>query len=143
MATPISDQAHLQIIEITFSFPEFVLVCKISVHSIYSFLRYNQFQSPVTRLAKLIFDHVHPKTFWSTFTLCELVSTSKKSGHFVDLFWRYGWLKNPAIWLAENILADISGTKLNQIWDLCSNTANNKCFRYRANSVKINDQIFQ
>ena len=47
---PISDHAHPKIIEITFSFPEFAPACKISVHSINSFLRYSQSQSPVTRL---------------------------------------------------------------------------------------------
>ena len=30
-----------------------------------------------------------------------------------------------------------------QIWDLCRNTANSINFRYRTNSVKINDRIFQ
>ena len=66
---------------------------KISVHSIYSFLRYSQFQRPMTRLIMPIFDHVQQKHFWSTFNLCELVSACKKSGYFIDLFWRYGWLK--------------------------------------------------
>ena len=87
---PISYQAHPKIIEITFSFPEFVSACKISSYSIDSFLRYSQVQSPVTRLATPIFDHVHPKNFRSTFTLCELVSTCKKSYYFNDLFWKYG-----------------------------------------------------
>ena len=82
MAIPISHHAHPKTIEITFSFPEFAPACKISVHSIYSFLRYSQFQSPVTRLAMPIFHHVYPKNFWSTFNLCELVSTCKKSGYF-------------------------------------------------------------
>ena len=96
----------------TFSFPEFAPACKISVHFIQSFLKYSQFQSPVTRLATPIFDNVHLKNFWSNFNLCELVSTCKESGYFTDLFWRYIWLKNPAIWLPENILAHISGTKI-------------------------------
>ena len=100
------------IINITFSSPEFAAACKISVHSINSFLRYSQFLSPVTRLTKAIFDRVHPKNFWSIFNLCELVSTCKKSCYFIELFWRYSWLKNPAIWLADNILAHISGTKI-------------------------------
>ena len=42
----ISHHAHPKIIEITFGFPEFAPACKISVHSIYSFLRYSQFKSP-------------------------------------------------------------------------------------------------
>ena len=58
-------------------------------------------------------------------------------------FWRYGWLNNPAMWLAENILADISGTKISQVWDLYRNTANNIYFQYRTNSAKIKDYIFQ
>ena len=40
---PIFDQTQPKIIEITFSFPEFASVCKKSVHSINSFLRYSQF----------------------------------------------------------------------------------------------------
>ena len=47
--------------EISFNFPEFAPACKISVHYIYSFLRYSQFKSQVTRLATTIFGHVHPK----------------------------------------------------------------------------------
>ena len=135
---PISDHTNPKIIKITFSFPNFAPECKISVHSIYSFWRYNQLQSPITRLATPIFDNAHLKKFWSAFNLCELALTCKKSGHFIDLFWRYGWLLNPAIWLAKNILAHTSG-----IWDLYKNTANNISFHYRINSVKINDQIFQ
>ena len=143
MTTPIFDQAHLKIIEITFSFPEFTKACKKSVHSINWFLWYSQFYSPVTRLATPIPGHPQPKMCWSTFNLCEFVSTCKKSGYFIDLFWRYSWSKNPAIWLAENILAISQEQKLSQIWDLCRNMANNINFHYRSNSVKIKDQIFQ
>ena len=138
MAMPISHHAHPKIIEITFSFPEFAPACKISVHSTYSFLRYSQFRSQVTRLAKPIFDHIYPKKFWSTFNLCEFVPTCKKAGYSLDLLWRNGRLKNPAIWLAKNILAHISGAKFSQIWNLCRNTANNISFHYRTNSVIIN-----
>ena len=144
MVISISDQAYQKIIETTFSSPEFVPVCKISAYSIYSFLRYNQFQSHVTRLAMPIFDHVHPKTFWSTFSLCELVSTCKK----IRLFY---WFVLE-IWLVKKTLqSDWLRTfwpislvqNFYQIWNLCSNTANNIGFPYRKNSVKINDQIFQ
>ena len=47
---------------------------------------------------------------------------------------------NPAIWLAERILAYISWTRF-FLKDLCRNTAN-KNFKYRINTVKINNQIF-
>ena len=57
------DQAHPKSIEITFCFPEFVPPSKKSVHFINSFLRYSQFQSPVTRLATPISGHAHPKIF--------------------------------------------------------------------------------
>ena len=63
MAMPISYHAHPKIIEITFDFPKFAPACKTSVQSIYSFLIYSQFQSPMTRPATLIFDQVHPKIF--------------------------------------------------------------------------------
>ena len=33
--------------------------------------------------------------------------------------------------------------KFSPMWDLCWKAANNISFHYRANSVKINDQIFQ
>ena len=39
----IFDHAHLKVTESTFSFPEFVPVCKQSVYSISSFLRYSHF----------------------------------------------------------------------------------------------------
>ena len=132
MAIPNSDHPHPKLIEII----EFAPACKISVHLIYSFLKYSQFQSPMTRLAKPIFDHAHPQIFWSTFNLCELVSTYKNQ--VISLFWRYGWLKNPEIWLAENILVISLEKKISQIWDLCRIAANMR-FPYRTNSVKIND----
>ena len=50
MTAPIFDHVPSKISEITFSFPEFGSACKKSVHSIYSFLRYNQFYSPLARL---------------------------------------------------------------------------------------------
>ena len=81
MAIPNSDHAHSKLIEIT----EFAPACKISVHLIYSLLKYSQFQSPMTRLAKPIFDHAHPQIFWSTFNLCELVSTCKNQVIFTVL----------------------------------------------------------
>ena len=136
----IFDHAHPKIIESTFSSPEFPPACKKPFHSIYSFLRYCQFLSPVTRLATPIFEHVQHKRFFINFKCMGICITSKKSRNFIPLFWRYGWLNNPAIWLAENILAHI---KFFHIWDLCRNTSNNINFHYGTNSVKINDQIFQ
>ena len=132
MTTPIFDQAHPKIIEITFCFPVFAPPCKKSFHFINSFLRYSQLATPIS-------GHAHPNIFWSTFNLCKFVSTCKKSGYFIDLFWRYGWLKNPAIWLTENILAHISEAKifLNMRF---VNTENNIDFHYISNSVKINDK---
>ena len=63
VTTPIFNQAHPEILGITFSFPEFAPPYKKSVHSINSFLRYSQFQSPVTRLTTPISGHANPKTF--------------------------------------------------------------------------------
>ena len=139
---PIFDQAHPKIIEITFWLPEFAPACKKSVHSIYSILRYSQFQSPLTRLATTISDNAHPKIFWSTFNLCEFVSTWKKLSYFIDLSWRYGWLKNPTIWLAENILTHISGTRIFPKYIICAETANNINFHYRTNSGKLMTKFF-
>ena len=67
IAKPIFDHAHTKIFEITSSFPEFAEACKTSVHSIYSFLRYSQCLSPVTRLLTDICDHAHPKKKLSAF----------------------------------------------------------------------------
>ena len=92
MTTPNFDHIHPKIIEIAFSFPEFTTARQKSVYSIYSFLRYSQFLSPVTRLATPISDHAHLQIFWSTFNLCEVASTRKKSGYFIDLFWRFIYL---------------------------------------------------
>ena len=139
---PISDHLHLKIIETTFNFPKFAPACKISVHSIYSFLRYCQFESPVTRLTIHIFDHVHLIFFWSTFNLFELVSTCKKSDYFI--FW--GDRVDQKI-LQSDMLRTFwpisQEQKFSQIWDLRRNTTNNISFHYRTNSVKINNQIFQ
>ena len=98
------------IINITFSSPEFAAACKISVHSINSFLRYSQFQ---TRLTTPIFDHVLPKNFWSTFMWPRI--NMQKIRLFYLFLVKIWWIKTPAIWLAENILAHISGTKVFQI----------------------------
>ena len=58
MTTPIFDQAHPKIIEITFCFPEFAPPCKKSVHSINSFLRYSQF-SQIWDLCRNIANNIH------------------------------------------------------------------------------------
>ena len=47
----ISDYAHPKIIESTFSFPKFVPTSEKSISSIFSFSRYSQFYSPITKLA--------------------------------------------------------------------------------------------
>ena len=54
--------AYPKIIEASFSFPKFVTSSKTSIYSSYSFLRYIQFESLVTRLnTPTIFYHSHPK----------------------------------------------------------------------------------
>ena len=55
--------AYPKIIESTFSFPQFVPACKRSVYSICSFLRHNQFESPMIRLTTPIFDQPTQKRF--------------------------------------------------------------------------------
>ena len=57
---PISDHTNPKYIEMTLQC-ELAPAGKISVHSIYSFLKYSHFQSPVTRLAMPISDHAQPK----------------------------------------------------------------------------------
>ena len=71
-----------------------VSTCKKSVYSISSFiqLRYNEFQSPQTKLATSIFDHAQWKNFWSAFNFYKLYQHAKIeadssicSGEMVDL----------------------------------------------------------
>ena len=112
MTTPIFDQAHPKIIELTFSFLD------LGQHGKNLFIPLiNSWDTANFRV--LWPDWPHPflnmfsqKKFWSTFNLCEFVSTCKKTCYFIDLLRRSGWLKNPSILLAENILAHISWTKL-------------------------------
>ena len=55
---PIFDHDPPKIIEVTFSFLEFVSTHQKPAYSTNSFLRYN-FLSPVTTVSTQIFDHVH------------------------------------------------------------------------------------
>ena len=108
MATSISDHTHPKIIEITFSFPEFVPECKKekkSVHSVYSFLRYNQLQSPMT--FKNMYQHAENQAIS---LIC--------SGDMVD----YKILQSDLLRTFWSIFQE---QKSSQIWDLCRNTANN------------------
>ena len=140
IATPIFENAHLKISEITFSSPEFSPACR-KISSFHLFIL--EIQSILESCDQT--GHAHfwlcsPKHFSSTFILCECISTSKKSDCFIDLLWRYDWLKNPTMWLAKNILVQISGTKVFQIWDLWRNTTNDINFYYRTNLVKPDDK---
>ena len=71
------EQANRKINELTFSFPELVPVCKTPLYSTYSFLRYSQFQSSVTRL--IILTLPIQKILDQLLIMCESVSTCKKS----------------------------------------------------------------
>ena len=103
---PIFDQANPKIIETTFCFLEFAPPCKKSVHSINSFLRYSQFQSPVTRLATPI-----QKFFDQLLIYMNLYQHAKNQA--ISLIFLEIWLiKNPTISLAENILAHISEARI-------------------------------
>ena len=90
MIIPIFEQTHPKIIETTFGFAEFALACKKSVHSINSFLRYSQFQSPVSRLVTPISDHPTQKFHNQLLIYVNLQQHAKKSCYSIDLFWRYG-----------------------------------------------------
>ena len=50
--SPIFDYAHRKQLEVIFSCPEFVSTFEKSVYSFYSFFRYNQCWSPVSRVFK-------------------------------------------------------------------------------------------
>ena len=134
---PTSDHAHPKIIEITFSFPKFAPAWKISFHSIHSFLRYSQFQRPVTRLTMSIFDMSTQKKFDQILIYVNLYQHAKNQAiYMVD--WKIlqsGWLRT--FWSISQ------EQKFSQIWDLFRNTANNISFHYTIKPVKINDHIFQ
>ena len=85
---------HPKISQITYSFPEHAWLlpaCKKLVHSTFTFLRYGQCQSPLTRRPHPFLTIPPKTTVWSTFNLYE---HAEKSGYFIDMLWRYGWLKN-------------------------------------------------
>ena len=71
------DHTHPKIPELNFSFPEFPPVCKRSVRSINSFLRFIQFQSPVTSLATPIFGGATQKFFDQALTYVNLYQHAK------------------------------------------------------------------
>ena len=62
---------------------------KKSVHSINSFLRYSQFQSPMTRPTTPFFDHVHPKIFDQLLIYVNLYQHAKN-------------LRNPDFWIKKS-----------------------------------------
>ena len=87
-------------------------------------------------------DQTCHKHFWSFFDLCGFLSTCKKNRLF------YWFVLE--IWLIKKFCNLIGWEHFGPYlwdkripWDLCRNTANNKNFHYRTNSVKTNDQIFQ
>ena len=52
------------------------------------------------------------------------------------------WLIKKSYWL-RTFWPVSQEPEFSQIWDLCSNTANNINFHYRTNPAKTNDKIFQ
>ena len=74
---------------------QFLWICinmqKIS-HSICSFFRHSQLQSPVTRLATPIFDHANLKNFQAPFNWHEFLPACKKSVNSICSFFKYSQL---------------------------------------------------
>ena len=63
----------------------------------------------------------------------------------IRLFSRFAlkmWLIKKSYWL-RTFWPVSQEPEFSQIWDLCSNTANNINFHYRTNPAKTNDKIFQ
>ena len=91
----------------------------------------------MTRLTPPIFDQAHPKFFDQL--LIHVNSTQNASYQAISLICSadmVDWKILQSDWL--RIYWSISrGQKFPQIWDLCSNTANNINFHCRTNSVKI------
>ena len=131
MTTPIFDQAHPKIIEITFCFPVFAPPCKKAFHFINSFLRYSQLATPIQTFSDplLIYVNLYQHAKNQAISLIY-------SGDMVDQkILQFDWLRT--FWPISQ------EQNFFQIWDLCRNTANNIDFHYISNSVKIIDQIFQ
>ena len=108
--------------------------CKLLFHSIYSFLRDAvNFRVPWPDL---------PQTFLIIFWFMWIFINMQKNRLF------YWFVLE--IWLIKKFCNLIGWEHFGPYlwdkripWDLCRNTANNKYFHYRTNSVKTNDQIFQ
>ena len=65
-------QGLMELNDHTIFFSEFQRVCKKSVYSICSFLKYSKFQSPITRLDTLIFLPYPPKNLLINFYLMRI-----------------------------------------------------------------------
>ena len=84
--------------------------CKNSVHYVYSFLRYSQFYSPVTRLATPMSDYAHPKIFLSrparlkNMLVCCPRPGLQETCRSKNLFDAHSWKKK---FLATNVLSSL------------------------------------
>ena len=138
-ATSISDHAHQKIIEATFIFPELVLACKKSGYSICSFLKYN--------FGGMWPNWPHPffiiQRYFDQLLIFRNSYQNENNQPILSIC--YGDIDDLKILQSDWLRAfrPISQEQeLSQIWDLCTNTANNTDFNYRTNSVKINDQNY-
>ena len=124
--------------EMTFSFPEFASACKISVQSIYSFLRNSQLVralwpdeacSFLTMSTQNVFDQL--------LIYVSLHQHAKKSYLFILEIRLIKMSYNLIGW--EHFDPYLRKRKCSLIRNLCSSISNEITFHYRTNSVKIYD----
>ena len=139
MASSISDHTHLKIIEITLQC-ELAQTCKISVHSIYPFLTYIQFQIPVTRLAKPISDLPNQKIFDQLLISVNLYQHAKNRA--ISLICSGDWLiKRSCNLIGWEHFDPYPSNKNFCKYGICAGTKQITLVFIWTNSVKINDHI--
>ena len=90
-----------------------------TVYSINSFLRYSQFQSPITRLAHPFSTMPTQNFFDQALIFCEFVSTCKKSVYSICSFSRYSQFRVlPPVW-SQPFLNMLTPKYLQSPFNLC------------------------
>ena len=82
LTRPVFDYFQSKILDVVSSFPEFARGCKKSVYFIFTFFRYNQYYSPVTRVVSAIFNDTRNTAFkinWQMYI--NLYQHAKKLGY--------------------------------------------------------------
>ena len=115
-AVPPFDHVHPKIIELTFSFTDFVSaskkyrsLCQFILQPILEFYC----QSGKTHIGPFTPKNssINSQFLWKKYFTIFNIFTCKKLAYFIVFFQRYSCFENHATWLAKSILAHISETK--------------------------------